>query len=246
MLEIKDARVSYGINTGIREVSLDFRPGEIVGLFGENGAGKTTLMNAILGFVPLSSGKITLDGEKIARKDMTRISIASSEHTLFPQFTARKQRDFFKTFFPRFNDKRYEFLMKFFDLPDNMQYRSLSTGQKNQLETIFALSQGADYIFLDEPFAGNDIFNREDFYKILLGILEPTECLVISTHLIEEIKHFVGRVILIHKTRIVGDKTIEELENEETDLISWMRAVYHHDEGHVGKVLQDLRKEKEE
>jgi ABC-2 type transport system ATP-binding protein len=246
VLEIKNARVSYGLNAGIREVTVDFRPGEIVGLFGENGAGKTTLMNAILGYVPLSGGTITLDGKKISRKDMTRISIASSEQTLFPHFTAREHRDFFKTFFPRFNDERYEFLMKFFDLPENLPYRSFSTGHKNQLETILALSQGADYVLLDEPFAGNDIFNREDFYKLLLGILEPSECLIISTHLIEEIKHFVGRVVLIHKTKIVGDKTIEDLESEGTDLISWMRSVYQHDEGRVGKLLQDLRKDKEE
>lgn len=37
------------------------------------------------------------------------------------------------------------------------------------------MCQGADYILMDEPFAGNDIFNREDFYKVLLGILEPLE-----------------------------------------------------------------------
>ena len=51
---------------------------------------------------------------------------------------------------------------------------------------ILALSQGADYILMDEPFAGNDIFNREDFYKVLLGILEPHETVILSTHLLEE------------------------------------------------------------
>ena len=40
---------------------------------------------------------------------------------------------------------------------------------------ILALCQGAEYILMDEPFTGNDVFNREDFYKVLLGILEPEE-----------------------------------------------------------------------
>ena len=43
--------------------------------------------------------------------------------------------------------------------------RRYSAGQKNQFEVILALSQGADYILMDEPFAGNDVFNRDDFYK---------------------------------------------------------------------------------
>ena len=51
--------------------------------------------------------------------------------------------------------------MEFFDLPMNKPIRTFSTGQKNQFEVIMALSQGADYIIMDEPFAGNDIFNRE-------------------------------------------------------------------------------------
>lgn len=47
---------------------------------------------------------------------------------------------------------------------------------ENQFEVVLALSQGADYILLDEPFAGNDVFNREDFYKVLLGILRRCFC----------------------------------------------------------------------
>lgn len=95
--------------------------------------------------------------------------------------------------------------MDFFQLPLNKTIRSFSTGQKNQFEVILALSQGADYILMDEPFAGNDIFNREDFYKVLLGILEPTETILLSTHLLEEVQHFIGRAVLLHQGRIAGD-----------------------------------------
>jgi len=245
MIEMKEAQVTYDGNCGIRNVSLCFRPGEIIGLFGENGAGKSTLLNAILGYVSLSHGEITLDGKSIKRKDMTRISFATSEHTLFPQLTTDEHKAFFKSFFPRFSDERYDLLMKFFGLPKNKKYREMSTGQQNQLETIFALSQGAEYVLLDEPFAGNDIFNREDFYKVLLGILEPTECLIISTHLIEEIKNFVGRVVLLKKSEIVGDKTCEELDEEGKDLISWMREIYKYDENRAANVIRGFQKEKE-
>jgi len=245
MLEMKKVSVSYGISTGLKEVTIAFQPGEIVGIFGENGAGKSTLMNAILGFSPLKEGTITLDGRKIRRKDLARLSYASSEHTLFPMLTARDHKEFFQSMFPRFISKRYDFLMNFFALPQDLVVRSMSSGQQNQLETILALSQGADYILLDEPFAGNDIFNREDFYKVLLGLLEPTECLILSTHLIEEIKHFVGRVVLLKKTKVIADRSCEWLEENGLDLVSWMRDAYHYDEQRVGKTLQAFQEDKE-
>jgi ABC-2 type transport system ATP-binding protein len=246
MLTLNEVVVKGEYRPILFNVSLQFKPGEIVGLFGENGAGKSTLMNTILGFVSPSRGTVTLDGKLIRTKDMTRISYASNEHTLFPKLTAFEHRDFFCAFYPRFNKERFRFLMDFFKLPEHQNFRHMSTGQQNQLETILALSQGADYILLDEPFAGNDIFNREDFYKVLLGILEPGECLIISTHLIEEIKNFVGRVVLIKKGEIVGDKTCVELEEEGTDVISWMRDVYQYDESRAGKKIQTLRNEKED
>ena len=56
---------------------------------------------------------------------------------------------------------------------------------------------------MDEPFAGNDVFNREDFYKVLLGILEPNETVLLSTHLLEEVEHFIGRAVLLRQGQIV-------------------------------------------
>ncbi len=240
MIELKDVVVKGTYSPALWNVTVNFRPGEIVGLFGENGAGKTTLMNAILGFVALSAGSVTLDGNPIRNKEMARISYATSEHTLFPDLTSLEHRDFFKAFFPKFNDDRFRFLLDFFLLPEHEKFKYMSTGQQNQLETILALSQGADYILLDEPFAGSDIFNREDFYKVLLGILGPNECLIVSSHLIEEIKHFVGRVVLIRKAEIVGDKTCLELEEEGKDVISWMNEVYQYDEKRAGSKIADI------
>lgn len=49
--------------------------------------------------------------------------------------------------------------MDFFRLPGNRPLRAMSVGQQNQVEVILALCQGADYILMDEPFAGNDVFN---------------------------------------------------------------------------------------
>lgn len=118
-------------------------------------------------------------------------------------------------------------------------------GQKNQFEVILALCQGADYILMDEPFAGNDVFNREDFYKVLLGILEPHETVLLSTHLIEEVSDFIGRALLIRKGKIVGDVTIEELENNGKNLMDYVKETYHYRPDRVGRALDILTGEEE-
>ncbi len=239
MIEIKNVCKSYPGKRALDGVNVKLPQGEIVGLFGENGAGKTTLMKCILGFVPYS-GAITLEGEPITTRNIARISFATSEHSFFPNLSPQAHREFYAAHFPRFSQKRFQGLMHFFELPMHRPLRGFSTGQKNQFEVIMALCQGADYILMDEPFAGNDVFNREDFYKVLLGILEPNETVLLSTHLIEEVSGFIGRAILIRQGRIVGDVSMPELEEEGCDLMQYIKQTYHYHADRVGKALQEL------
>ncbi|RHP30055.1 ATP-binding cassette domain-containing protein [Lachnotalea sp. AF33-28] len=238
MFEFDDVKVCYGGACAVNHVSFTLAPGEIVGLFGENGAGKTTLMKAALGFLPLSGGTVKLDGIRPGPANYERIAYAASSNTFFGGLTAKEHLEFYRMQFPKFDGNRFRLLMEFFEIPEKKAVRTLSAGQKNQFETILALSQGADYIFMDEPFAGNDLFNREDFYKVLLGMLGPTECLMISTHLVEEIKHVIGRALLMKKGQLIGDITTEQLEEEGTDLADWVRNCYHYQADRVAKALQ--------
>ena len=244
MIELCHVTKKYGKQTALSDVNLTVGSGEIIGLFGENGAGKTTLLKSILGFLPYS-GEITLDGEPITRRNIARLSFATCEHSFFPNLTPVSHADFYREHFPAFREKRFSGLMEFFALPKHKTLRSFSTGQQNQFEVILALSQGADYILMDEPFAGNDVFNREDFYKVLLGILEPTETILLSTHLIEEVDGFIGRALLIHKGRIVGDVSAEELEEEGKSLLSYVKEVYGYRSDRVGKALSDITGEED-
>ena len=240
MLELKDVKKSYLKGSkALDGVDLSIGPGEIVGLFGENGAGKTTLMKCILGLLRYQ-GEITLDGDPITPKNIARLSFATCEHSYFPALTAGAHRDFYQEHFPNFRTKRFSALMDFFQLPRNKAIRSFSTGQKNQFEVILALSQGADYILMDEPFAGNDIFNREDFYKVLLGILEPEETVLLSTHLLEEVQHFIGRAVLIHQGKVAGDITTLELEEQGRGLMDFVKETYQYKADRVSRALGEL------
>lgn len=239
MLELKNVTKHYAGKPALTDVSLSFPRGEIVGLFGENGAGKTTLMKCIFGFVPCR-GTITLDGAPITKKNIEKLAFATGEHSFFPNLTAAGHRDFYAAHFPAFSERRFSGLMDFFGLPAHKPLRAFSTGQKNQFEVILALSQGADYILMDEPFAGNDVFNREDFYKVLLGILEPRETVILSTHLIEEVSGFIGRAVLIHEGRIVGDVDAAALEEEGKRLIDYVKETYRYRADRVSRALDRL------
>ena len=244
MIELKNVSKAFLGKQALEDVNLTLPQGEIVGLFGENGAGKTTMMKCILGFLRYS-GEITLDGEPITRKNIARISFATSEHSFFPNLTAQGHREFYREHFPKFSDRRFSGLIDFFELPMYKALRHFSTGQKNQFEVILSLCQGADYILMDEPFAGNDVFNREDFYKVLLGILEPNETVFLSTHLIEEVSSFIGRAVLIRQGKIVGDVSMLELEESGRDLMGYVKETYHYRADRVSRALEDLTGEKD-
>ena len=245
MLELECVSKRYGATLALDEVSLRLEPGEIVGLFGENGAGKTTLIKCILGFLHYQ-GKITLDGAPITRKNLERLSFATCEHSFFPNLNAEDHMDFYRRQFPRFREKRFRALMEFFALPAGKVLRGFSTGQKNQFEVILALSQGADYILMDEPFAGNDIFNREDFYKVLLGILEPTETVLLSTHLLEEVSGFISRAVLLRQGKRIGDVSALDLDERGIHVVDYVKETYHYQADRVSRALSELAGEEEE
>ena len=238
MLEIKNLSKSYSGKKALSDVNLKIPRGEIVGLFGENGAGKTTLMKCVLELIK-HTGEITLDGEPITRKNLHKLSFATCEHSFFPNLAPTGHAEFYSQHFPNWNQKRFDALMDFFELP-NRVLRSFSAGQKNQFEVIMAVSQGADYILMDEPFAGNDVFNREDFYKVLLGILEPHETIILSTHLLEEVESVIGRAVLINKGNLVGDAYMSDLEDEGKDLMTYVKETYNYRADRVSKAISDL------
>ena len=244
MIEIKNLRKVYkpGGKVALDGVNLRIGSGEVIGLFGENGAGKTTLMKCVLNLLKYE-GSVTLDGAPITPKNIARLSFATNEHSFFPTLTGNAHRDFYAEHFPNFNHKRYETLMEFFNLPKNKAIGQMSTGQKNQFEVILAVSQGADYIFMDEPFAGNDVFNREDFYKVLLGILGDNETIILSTHLMEEVEPFISRAVLLHQGKIIGDTTTEELQEQNLGLMDYVKATYNYRADRVAKALKELTNE---
>ncbi|MBV9522713.1 MAG: ATP-binding cassette domain-containing protein, partial [Alphaproteobacteria bacterium] len=74
MLELAGVSSGYGEALVIRDVALALRPGEIFALLGKNGMGKSTLLKTIMGYLPVSSGTLRIDGERMAGLPPYRIA----------------------------------------------------------------------------------------------------------------------------------------------------------------------------
>lgn len=248
MIEVKNVSKKYKEKAGLKSnekvalsnCSMQIPKGQIIGLFGANGAGKTTLMKCIMGFLTFE-GEITLDGKKLDEKNISGLSFATGDHSFFPSITADDHKWFYKMQFPTFNEKRYDALMEFFELPTVKKISEFSLGQQNQFEMVLAISQGADYIFMDEPFAGNDVFNREDFLEVLVSIVNEDETVVISTHLIEEIADYIDRAVVIRKGEIIDDLSVEDIEKSGSSLIEIVKEKYDYRTDRIRTAVGQMR-----
>ena len=95
MLKIQDLHVHYGLSHVIQGISLEARPGEVIGIFGRNGVGKTTLMKTIAGWVPATAGAIELDGDTLNELPPDRIcrhgvGFVPEDRRIFPGLTVRE------------------------------------------------------------------------------------------------------------------------------------------------------------
>ena len=240
MIDVKNVSKEYKGKVALSNCNIKIPKGQVIGLFDANGSGKPTLMKCIMGFLTFD-GEITLDGEKIGQSNISKIAFATGDHSFFPSITADDHKLFYKMQFPMFNEQRYEALMDFFELPTKKKISEFSLGQQNQFEVVLAISQGADYVFMDEPFAGNDVFNREDFYEVLVSVLNEDETVIISTHLIEEIADYIDRAILIRKGRIIDDLSVKDIEDSGRTLIEIVKEKYDYRADRIRKAVDQMR-----
>lgn len=231
MIEVKHLQKIYkrrGKAVGLLDASFTVPDGQIVGVMGANGAGKTTLLRAIAGLLPVTSGTTLLDG-KPAQACCERLSYITGDGSYYTCLTVGEYGAFLSDVHSAFDAKRYATFLKFFSLDARDIIASLSTGQRARVELAAGFAKRARFYLMDEPFLGKDIFTRRDFLKLMSGSLHGGETVLISTHAVEEVEHFLDRALILHEGKIAQDIDMEAMRESGQTLVSCMAEVCGYD-----------------
>lgn len=227
MIEVKEIEKKFGRKKVLNGVSFTARKGEVTCLIGVNGAGKTTILNTIMNLTPVNSGTVLLDGEKITKESYEKVTFIPDAMTMMPQMRISEAMQFMDDFYENWNGNRAEEMLTFFKLNKEEKVSSLSKGNTAKVNLMLGLSLDVDYVLMDEPFSGIDIFSREQIADVFTSHLIEERGVIITTHEINDIEHLIDKVILLDDGRVVKEFNAEELrEQEGKSVIDVMREVY--------------------
>ncbi len=225
---------SFGKTQALDKFSATFETGHIYGLIGRNGAGKSTFLNILTDRVYLDSGCVKMDDKTTSEnpqtlahlkhgviemdglnvknntKELAKIHLMNDANYYFDDEKCGTMIKWAAELVPTFDKEKALALADRFSLNLKKTYKGQSTGNRTIFKDIMALSMNVPFIFFDEPTLGLDAVARTIFYNEVATLLAENEdvCIVLSTHLIEEIEPLVDRFYMIQdgKNLLSGDK----------------------------------------
>ena len=226
-LEVADVSVAYrNGTTAMRHASFTVPRGSITALVGVNGSGKSTLFKAIMGFVPLAAGTVTILGvpgrEALKRNLVAYVPQSEEVDWNFPVLVEdvvmmgrfghmgwlRRPR-------PVAREKVTESLERV-GLLDfrKRQIGELSGGQKKRVFLARALAQEGEVILLDEPFTGVDVKTEDAIVALLRALRDEGKVMLVSTHNLGSVPEFCDRTVLVKGTVLASGPTSEVFTRE--------------------------------
>ncbi|MFJ7511614.1 ABC transporter ATP-binding protein [Peribacillus simplex] len=226
MIEVKKISKNYGRKKILDSVSFTANKGEVTCLIGINGVGKTTTLKAIMGLTPYK-GEILIDDQKMTKDSYEKITFIPDAPTMLPQMTVKQAMVFMEDFYTSWNTERANQLMGFFKLKEESRISELSKGNTAKLNLMLGLSLDVDYVLMDEPFSGIDMFSREQIADVFASHLIEDRGVIITTHEIGDIEHLIDKVILLDNGTVLKEFNTEEMREEEgKSVVDVMREVY--------------------
>ncbi|WP_161878414.1 ABC transporter ATP-binding protein [Alkalibacterium sp. MB6] len=228
MIEVNNIYKSFGKKKVLNGVSFTAVKGEITCLVGVNGVGKTTILNAIMNLTPLKKGSILIDGKPLSVDSYNHIAFIPDAAIMLPNMTVQEAMDFMKDYYKTWNGNRAKEIVKFFRLNPSDRISNLSKGNQAKVNLLMGLALDVEYILMDEPFSGIDIFTREQITEVFSSRLVEDRGVLITTHEIQDIEHLIDRVILLDNGVVYKDFNAEDMrETEGKSVVDVMREVYN-------------------
>ena len=221
MLSVESINVAYGPSQVLRELSLRVNSGEVVCLLGRNGAGKTTAMKAIMGILPLSSGKITLDGVdlgKLPGHEVARqgIGYIPQGRRLFSELTVAQNLEIgmlTRKSPPLVLDRILDIFPRLRERMDQ-QAQTLSGGEQQMLATARALCLEPKVLLLDEPTEGLQPSIIEAIREVIVQMRRQGVAVLLVEQRIEAVMAVADRVVFIENGRNLETLDAEGLKKD--------------------------------
>ncbi len=226
MIQVQGLTKTYGDVLALDNVSFQVERGEIVGFLGPNGAGKTTTMRILTGYMPPSSGQVSIAGYDVFTDSLEvrrRIGYLPETVPLYTEMSVYGYLDFCAAVRGvRERDDAIVRVLEACDIADveDVLIGKLSKGYRQRVGLAQALIHDPEVLVLDEPTIGLDP-------RQILGVRELIQSLagertvILSTHILPEVSQLCQRVLIINEGRIVAEDTPERLTN---NLQSGMRV----------------------
>jgi ABC-2 type transport system ATP-binding protein len=216
LIEVEDLVKHYGPIRAVDGINFTVRRGEILGFLGPNGAGKTTAMRLITGFLQPDSGRVSLCGHDVASESLAarqRIGYLPENAPAYGEMTVEGFLEFIAE--ARAVDGVAAAIARVVAMTGlqavlHQTIETLSKGFKRRVGLAQALIHDPEVLILDEPTDGLDP-NQKAMVQELISSLSAERCIVLSTHILDEVEQICNRAMIISKGRVLVDSTPEEL-----------------------------------
>jgi ABC-2 type transport system ATP-binding protein len=245
MIDVQHLTKDYGPARAVTDVTFKVEPGEVLGFLGPNGAGKTTTMRILAGYMPATSGTVTIAGHDIFKQSIEarrHIGYLPETVPLYPEMSVRGYLDFVAKIkgVPRAQRKneihRVMEATRVEERADQL-IQKLSKGFRQRVGLSQALLGNPDVLILDEPTVGLDPKQIIEVRSLIKG-LGGDHTMILSTHILPEVSMTCSRVIIISDGRLVAVDTPENL----TRRLRGSEAIQIEVRGPRTSVLERLRR----
>jgi ABC-2 type transport system ATP-binding protein len=228
MIKVQNLAKVFGTKHAVDGVSFSVERGEVLGFLGPNGAGKSTTMRMITGFIPPTSGTVSVGGFDVVEQPIPAKRLIGYLPENAPAYTDMTVYGFLN-FTAEIRGMRGDAKAKavarvvetcFLEPVLHQSVETLSKGYRHR--TCFAQSiiHDPDVLVLDEPTDGLDP-NQKHEVRQLIRKMGEKKAIIFSTHILEEVDAVCSRAIIIDRGRIVANGTPQELRQKS----EWAGAV---------------------
>jgi sodium transport system ATP-binding protein len=219
MIEVQGLCKTFGTVRAVRDVGFSARDGEITGLLGPNGAGKTTTLRMLYTLMKPDAGTISIDGldaQHDALAVRRRIGVLPDARGLYKRLSARENIEYFAALqglTPAETRVRCESLIDALDMRALAERRveGFSQGERVKVAIARALVHDPANVLLDEPTNGLDVMATRGLRDFLRGLKAAGRCVLLSTHVMQEVAALCDRIVIIGGGRVIADGTPDEL-----------------------------------